>query len=86
MKTESKIKQFIASLKTKKHLEIIIAVIAVAVMLVIYFSARANDAKTSNSDPDGFRRLLRQNRTRTCVGARSNERGGQGQSCGKLGE
>lgn len=50
MKTESKIKQFIASLKTKKHLEIIIAVIAVAVMLIIYFSARANDAKTSNSD------------------------------------
>ncbi len=50
MKAESKIKQFIASLKSKKHLEIIIAVIAVAIMLVIYFSARASGAKTPVSD------------------------------------
>ncbi len=40
MKGESKIKKFIASLKAKKHLEIVIAVVAVAVMLLLYFSTK----------------------------------------------
>lgn len=40
MKNESKLKKFIASIKSKKHLEVWIAVIAVVLMLVLYFSAR----------------------------------------------
>ncbi len=40
MKDESKIKKFIAALKAKKHLEIIIAVAAVSVMLILYFSTK----------------------------------------------
>ena len=44
MKTESKIKKWISSLKSKKHLELVIAVIAVVIMLVLYFSTRAGSA------------------------------------------
>lgn len=41
MNSESKIKKFFTSLKAKKHWEIVIAVVAVAVMLALYFSAKA---------------------------------------------
>ena len=51
MKTESKIKKFIASVKAKKHLEIIIAVIAVVIMLVLYFSTKTGKPdKTETAD------------------------------------
>lgn len=40
MSNESKIKKFFKSIKEKKHIEIIIAVIAVVIMLVLYFSTK----------------------------------------------
>ncbi|MCI8413199.1 MAG: hypothetical protein HFE47_03790 [Clostridia bacterium] len=45
MSNESKIKKIIRSLKEKKHWEIAIAVIAVVVMLVLYFSTKAGQGK-----------------------------------------
>lgn len=52
MNNESKIKKLIASLKAKKHLEIIIAVIAVAVMLILYFSTKFTSASAkTNTEP-----------------------------------
>ena len=47
MSNDSKIKQFIASLKEKKHIEIVIAVLAVVVMLILYFSIKVGTNKTS---------------------------------------
>ena len=49
MSSSSKIKQWIASLKSKKHLEIAIAVIAVALMLILYFSTKITLPKASAS-------------------------------------
>ena len=47
MSSNSKLKQFIASLKEKKHIEIIIAVLAVAVMLILYFSTKIGPSKST---------------------------------------
>ena len=52
MKTESKIKKWISSLKSKKHLELVIAVIAVVIMLVLYFSTRAGSASKTETVAD----------------------------------
>ncbi len=50
MNSESKIKKFFASIKAKKHWEIVIAVIAVVVMLVLYFSAGKKNTTKANAD------------------------------------
>lgn len=47
MSSESKLKKLITSLKTKKHWEIVVAVVAVVVMLALYFSARAGKSTDS---------------------------------------
>lgn len=40
MNKESKLKKFIASIRAKKHWEIVVAVVAVCVMLILYFSTK----------------------------------------------
>ena len=47
MSGDSKLKRFIASLKEKKHIEIVIAVLAVAVMLALYFSTKVGTTKVT---------------------------------------
>lgn len=50
MNGESKLKKFFAGIKAKKHLEIVIAVVAVAVMLLLYFTSRAAKPKTASAE------------------------------------
>lgn len=53
MKNESKIKKWIQSLKDKKRLEIVIAVVAVVLMLVLYFSSRKSPTVSASAN-DNF--------------------------------
>lgn len=52
MSGDSKFKKFIASIKAKKHWEIVIAVVAVVVMLCLYFSTKfGSDKSTEDKAP-----------------------------------
>lgn len=63
---ESKLKNIVKKIKSAKHLEIVIAVIAVAVMIVIYFSTlsscskNTSETKTNVTDEDYCTRMQMQ--------------------------
>lgn len=50
MNEESKFKKFIAKIKRTKHIEIIVAVVAVLIMLLVYFSTKVNFSSKANED------------------------------------